>query len=62
MLRNVKTTTGLLKQGVYSFELSQKWGNVNPPSWFYDYQGLFKLYALAVVGDANQRYARPVPS
>lgn len=34
----------------------------HPPSWFYDYQGLFKLYALAVVGDANQRYARPVPS
>lgn len=34
----------------------------HPPSWFYDYQGLFKLYSLSVVGDSQQRYGRPTPS
>ena len=34
----------------------------HPPSWFYDYQGLFKLYSLSVVGDVQKRYGRPVPS
>jgi RNA-directed DNA polymerase len=34
----------------------------HPPSWFYDYQGLFKLHSLSVVGDAQKRYGRPVPS
>lgn len=30
----------------------------HPPSWFYDYHGLYKLYSLAVVGDVSRRYAR----
>lgn len=34
----------------------------HPPSWFYEYQGLFKLYSLSVTGDESSRYARPVPS
>ncbi len=34
----------------------------HPPSWFYDYQGLFKLHSLSVVGNEHKRYARPVPS
>lgn len=34
----------------------------HPPSWFYDYHGLFKLYSLSVTGDEGSRYARPVPS
>ena len=34
----------------------------HPPSWFYDYQGLFKLHSLSVVGDAQKRYGRPMPS
>lgn len=34
----------------------------HPPSWFYDYHGLFKLYSLSVTGDEGKRYARPVPS
>lgn len=34
----------------------------HPPSWFYDYQGLFKLYSLSVVGESQQRYGRPAPS
>jgi RNA-directed DNA polymerase len=34
----------------------------HPPSWFYDYQGLFKLYSLSVVEDTQKRYGRPVPS
>ena len=32
----------------------------HPPSWFYDYQGLFRLNGQVVVGDANKRYARLV--
>ncbi|WP_342221018.1 group II intron reverse transcriptase/maturase [Candidatus Fukatsuia endosymbiont of Tuberolachnus salignus] len=34
----------------------------HPPSWFYDYHGLFKLYSLSITGDEGSRYARPVPS
>jgi len=34
----------------------------HPPSWFYDYQGLFKLYSLSAVGDEGKRYGRVVPS
>lgn len=34
----------------------------HPPSWFYDYQGLFKLYSLSVTGSEGSRYARPVSS
>lgn len=34
----------------------------HPPSWFYEYQGLFKLYSLSVVGDDQKRYGRPAPS
>ncbi len=34
----------------------------HPPSWFYDYHGLFKLYSLSVNGDENVRYSRFVPS
>jgi RNA-directed DNA polymerase len=30
----------------------------HPPSWFYNYQGLFNMNSLVVVGEANQRYAR----
>ncbi|WP_186215135.1 MULTISPECIES: group II intron reverse transcriptase/maturase [Burkholderiaceae] len=33
----------------------------HPPSWFYDYHGLFKLYGLSVTGEESSRYARPVP-
>lgn len=32
----------------------------HPPSWFYEYHGLFKLYSLTVTGDETSRYARPV--
>ncbi len=31
----------------------------HPPSWFYEYQGLFKLYSLSVTGEAHSRYLRP---
>lgn len=34
----------------------------HPPSWFYDYQGLFKLYSLSAVGDEGKRYGRMAPS
>jgi RNA-directed DNA polymerase len=34
----------------------------HPPSWFYDYQGLFKLYSLSVVGNDQKRYGRLAPS
>jgi len=34
----------------------------HPPSWFYDYQGLFKLYSLSAVGDEGKRYGRVAPS
>ncbi len=34
----------------------------HPPSWFYDYHGLFKLYGMSVTGDEQTRYARLVPS
>jgi len=34
----------------------------HPPSWFYDYQGLFKLYSLSSVGDEGKRYGRLAPS
>lgn len=34
----------------------------HPPSWFYEYQGLFKLYSLSVTGDASSRYFRSKPS
>jgi hypothetical protein len=30
----------------------------HPPSWFYDYQGLFKLYGLSAIGDQQRRYGR----
>lgn len=30
----------------------------HPPSWFYDYHGLFKLYSLSVTGDKKSRYGR----
>ncbi|WP_420864588.1 group II intron maturase-specific domain-containing protein [Acidithiobacillus caldus] len=30
----------------------------HPPSWFYEYQGLFKLYSLSVTGEAGSRYLR----
>jgi len=30
----------------------------HPPSWFYDYQGLFNLNTLVVVGNETKRYAR----
>jgi RNA-directed DNA polymerase len=30
----------------------------HPPSWFYNYHGLFKLYSLVAVADANSRYGR----
>ena len=33
----------------------------HPPSWFYDYQGLFKLYSLSVVGNDQRRYGRLAP-
>ena len=33
----------------------------HPPSWFYDYQGLFKLYSLSVVGNDQKRYGRLAP-
>ncbi|TNL00721.1 group II intron reverse transcriptase/maturase [Kosakonia cowanii] len=33
----------------------------HPPSWFYDYHGLFKLYSLSNTGDESSRYGRPVP-
>ncbi len=32
----------------------------HPPSWFYDYHGLFKLPGLAVTGDEISRYGRLV--
>lgn len=34
----------------------------HPPSWFFGYQGLFKLYSLSVTGNIRTRYARTVPS
>jgi RNA-directed DNA polymerase len=34
----------------------------HPPSWFYDYQGLFKLYSLSITGNEMSRYARSVSS
>ncbi|WP_292516616.1 group II intron reverse transcriptase/maturase [Mesorhizobium sp.] len=34
----------------------------HPPSWFYEYHGLFKLPSLVVTGQENSRYARSVPS
>jgi hypothetical protein len=34
----------------------------HPPSWFYDYHGLFKLYSLSVTGKESSRYARLVTS
>ena len=33
----------------------------HPPSWFYDYHGLFKLYSLAAVADSQSRYGRLAP-
>jgi RNA-directed DNA polymerase len=30
----------------------------HPPSWFYDYHGLFKLYSLSAVSDSHSRYGR----
>jgi hypothetical protein len=32
----------------------------HPPSWFYDYHGLFKLPGLAVTGKEDSRYGRLV--
>lgn len=43
-------------------KMRSKGWRVHPPSWFYDYQGLFKLYSLAVVGDGQKRYGRLAPS
>jgi hypothetical protein len=34
----------------------------HPPSWFYDYHGLFKLYGLSIANSDQQRYGRLVPS
>jgi RNA-directed DNA polymerase len=34
----------------------------HPPSWFYNYQGLFKLYSLSAVGNDQKRYGRLAPS
>jgi group II intron reverse transcriptase/maturase len=34
----------------------------HPPSWFYDYQGLFKLYSLSIAGSDEARYGRLAPS
>jgi group II intron reverse transcriptase/maturase len=34
----------------------------HPPSWFYDYQGLFKLYSLSVADSDQKRYGRLAPS
>jgi hypothetical protein len=34
----------------------------HPPSWFYDYHGLFKLYSLSISNDESSRYGRLVPS
>jgi len=34
----------------------------HPPSWFYDFHGLFKLNGLVAIGDTMSRYARQVPS
>jgi len=30
----------------------------HPPSWFYEYQGLFKLPSLVVIGNESNRYGR----
>ena len=30
----------------------------HPPSWFYDYHGLFKLNSLVVTGEETSRYGR----
>jgi len=38
---------------------SKGW-RVHPPSWYYDYQGLFNLNTLVVVGNETKRYARLV--
>lgn len=34
----------------------------HPPSWFYEYQGLFKLYSLSISGSDEARYGRLAPS
>jgi group II intron reverse transcriptase/maturase len=34
----------------------------HPPSWFYDYHGLFKLYSLSIANSDQQRYGRLAPS
>jgi RNA-directed DNA polymerase len=34
----------------------------HPPSWFYDYHGLFKLYGLSITNSDQQRYGRLAPS
>ncbi|WP_340613479.1 group II intron reverse transcriptase/maturase [Xenorhabdus thailandensis] len=34
----------------------------HPPSWFYKYHGLFKLYSLSINGNEVSRYARLVTS
>jgi hypothetical protein len=36
---------------------SKRWRG-HPPSWFYDYHRLFKLYSLAAVADSQSRYGR----
>jgi RNA-directed DNA polymerase len=40
---------------------SKGWRN-HPPSWFYDYHGLFKLYSLSIANSDQQRYGRLAPS
>ncbi len=42
------------------FKKRSKGWRDHPPSWFYDFQGLFKLYALVNVGHVTKRYARLV--
>lgn len=34
----------------------------HPPSWFYNYHGLFHLNKMVVVEDSTTRYARYMPS
>jgi group II intron reverse transcriptase/maturase len=33
----------------------------HPPSWFYEYQGLFKLHSLSIAGSNEARYGRLAP-
>ncbi len=33
----------------------------HPPSWFYEYQGMFKLHSLSIAGSNEARYGRLAP-